>query len=90
MMHSLYNCILCKHQVLLDSNWQGKCHFCKMPIKEHLRKTTKYLGEAVLTSTHNLCFGAKIRKIDIPLHTPVLLKMGFKGVCIVQTCFPDV
>ena len=23
--------------------------------------------------THNLCFGAKIRKIGIPLHTPVLL-----------------
>ena len=38
-------------------------------------------GEAVLTSTHNLCFGAKIRKIGIPLHTPVLLyKMGFKGL----------
>ena len=31
------------------------------------------LGEAVLISTHNLCFGAKIRKIGIPLHTPVLL-----------------
>ena len=31
------------------------------------------LAEAVLTSTHNLCFGAKIRKIDIPLHTPVFL-----------------
>ena len=29
--------------------------------------------EAVLTSTHNICFGAKIRKIGIPLHTPVLL-----------------
>ena len=25
------------------------------------------------TSTHNLCFRAKIRKIGIPLHTPVLL-----------------
>ena len=24
-------------------------------------------------STHNLCFGAKIRKIGIPLQTPVLL-----------------
>ena len=30
-------------------------------------------GEAVLTSTHNLCFGAKIRKIGIPLQTPVFL-----------------
>ena len=29
-------------------------------------------GEAVLTSTHNLCFVAKLRKIGIPLHTPVL------------------
>ena len=36
--------------------------------------------EAVLTSTHNLCFGAKIRKLDIPLHTPVLLyKSGVQG-----------
>ena len=36
--------------------------------------------EAVLTSTHNLCFGAKIRKIDLPLHTPVLLyKSGVQG-----------
>ena len=24
-------------------------------------------------STHNLCFGAKIRTIGIPMHTPVLL-----------------
>ena len=37
-------------------------------------------AEAVPTSTHNLCFGAKIRKIGIPLQTPVLLyKSGVKG-----------
>ena len=37
-------------------------------------------GEAVLTSTHNLCFGAKIRKISLPLQTPVLLyKSGVQG-----------
>ena len=30
-------------------------------------------GDAVLTSTHNLCFEAKIRKIGIPLHSPVFL-----------------
>ena len=30
-------------------------------------------GEAVLTNTHDLCFGAKIRKLGIPLYTPVLL-----------------
>ena len=34
----------------------------------------------VLTSTHNLCFGAKIRKLGIHLHTPVLLyKSGVQG-----------
>ena len=38
------------------------------------------IGKAVLTSTHNLCFGAKIRQIDIPLHTPVwLYKSGVQG-----------
>ena len=41
-------------------------------------------------STHNLCFGAKIRKIGIPMHTPVLLiKVGFEGVYFTRTCFPD-
>ena len=35
------------------------------------------IGEAVLTSTHNLCFGAKIRKIGI---SPVLVyKSGVQG-----------
>ena len=37
-----------------------------------------------LLSTHNLCFGAKIRIIGIPLHTPVLLyKSGvpYEEVC---------
>ena len=50
------------------------------------------LAEAVLTSTHNLCFGAKIRKIGIPLNTPVLLYksgVGFNGVYITRTCFHD-
>ena len=38
------------------------------------------LKKAVLTSTHNLCFGAKIRKIAKPLHTPQLLyKSGVYG-----------
>ena len=40
------------------------------------------LEEAVLTSTHNLCFGSKIRKKCIPLYTPVLLhkKSGVQGI----------
>ena len=41
-------------------------------------------------STHNLCFGAKIRKIGIPLQTPVFyIKVWFKGVLVARTCFPD-
>ena len=35
--------------------------------------TLEPLGEAVLTSIHNLYFGAKITKIGIPPHTPVFL-----------------
>ena len=41
-------------------------------------------------STHNLCFGAKIRKIGIPLRTAVFLcKSGVKGVCFTRICFRD-
>ena len=44
----------------------------------------------VLMSTYNLCFGAKIIKIGIPLHTPVLIhKVGLEGVYITRTCFHD-
>ena len=32
-----------------------------------------YTLEPPLTSTHNLCFGAEIRKIDIAMHAPFLL-----------------
>ena len=40
---------------------------------------TVELVKAVLTSTHNLCFGAKIRKIDIPLHTLNIRGYTFHG-----------
>ena len=41
-------------------------------------------------STHNLCFGPKIRKVGIQLYTPVLLyKSGVQGVFFSWTCFPD-
>ena len=45
------------------------------------------LSEAVITSTHNVCFGAKIRKVGIPLHT---MKVGYKGLNITRKCYPDV
>ena len=49
------------------------------------------IDEAVLMSTHNLCFGAKIRNNR---HTPAYPKfhyinVEFKGVFIARTCFPD-
>ena len=38
------------------------------------------LTEAVLMSTHNICFGSKVRKLGIPLHTPVFLyRCGVEG-----------
>ena len=43
--------------------------------------------EAVLTSTHNLCFGAKIRKISIPLQTPVFLNLNSLLVTRQMTLF---
>ena len=48
------------------------------------------IAEVVLTSIHNLCFGSKIRKVGIPLFTPVLLyRSGVYGVFISQTYYPD-
>ena len=44
-----------------------------------------------VTSTHNLSFGSKIRKIGLPLQTPVFyIQIGFKGVYISRTCFQDI
>ena len=38
-----------------------------------------------------MCFGSKIRKIGIPLNMPYrYIKVGFKGIYISRTCFPDV
>ena len=36
-------------------------------------------------------FWSKKKKIDVPPHTPVLLyiKVGFEGVYLSRTCFPD-
>ena len=46
--------------------------------------------EAVLTSTHNLCFRAKIRKNVYPCKPHFYyIKEGCKGVYITRTCYPD-
>ena len=48
------------------------------------------LAEAVLTCTHNLCFGEKIRKKIYPcIPQFYYIKVGFKGAFIARTCFPD-
>ena len=52
---------------------------------------TKIVGEAVLTSTHNLCFGAKIGKNAYPSKPQFYyIKVGCKGVFVTRTCFRDV
>ena len=49
------------------------------------------LSEAVLTSTHNQCFGAKIRKNVYPCKPQFYyIKVGCKGVFVTRTCFRDV
>ena len=49
------------------------------------------LIEAVLMSTHNLCFRAKIRKKNVYPCTPHFhyIKVGCKGVFITRTCLHD-
>ena len=48
------------------------------------------LTEAVLTSTHNLCFGAKIRKKVYPCKPQFYyIKVGCKGVFVTRTYFRD-
>ena len=53
--------------------------------------TRKYrLSEAVLTSTHDLCFRAKIRKNVYPCKPQFYyIKAGCKGVYITRACYPD-
>ena len=50
------------------------------------------LEEVVLTSTHDLCFRAKIRKKNVYPCKPQFyyIKVGCKGVYIIRTCYPDV
>ena len=52
--------------------------------------TLERLTEAVLTSTHNLCLGAKLRKIVCPCIPQFFyIKVGYEGVYFSWTCFPD-
>ena len=53
-----------------------------------MQYTEIFSAVAVITSTHNVCFGSIIRKLGIPLQTPVFLYKS--GVYVSWTCFPDV
>ena len=49
--------------------------------------------KTLIVGTHNLCFGSELRKKGILLHPPLHFfdkKVGFKGVNISRSCFPDV
>ena len=49
-----------------------------------------YTLEPPLTSTHNLCFRAEIRKNVYPCKPQFFyIKVGCKGVYISRTCYPD-
>ena len=67
--------------------------FSPVKFENFTRKTdifNIFAQNIVLTSTHNLCFGSKIRKLGKPLQTPFLnIKMGYKGVYFSQTCYPN-
>ena len=46
--------------------------------------------EAVLMSTHNGCFGSKVRKKVYPCKPQFwYIKVGYEGVYFSWTCFPD-
>ena len=50
----------------------------------------RWYTEAVLTSTHDLCFRAKIRKKVYPCKPQFYyIKVGCKGVFITRTCLHD-
>ena len=53
---------------------------------------TRYnrLAKAVLTITHNLCVGSKIRKTAYPCKPQFeFIKVEFEGLFISRTCYPD-
>ena len=56
-----------------------------------IRKNCDIFSEAVLSSTHYQCFGAKVRKNVYPCKPQFYcIKVGSKGVFGTRTCFRDV
>ena len=62
--------------------------FLLKPLSVGTRKNR--LNEAFFTCTHNLCFGAKIRKNVYPCKPQFFyIKVGCKSVFVTRTCFRD-
>ena len=77
LAHAIYRDIL-SFISFKNRKFSAEFFFCYFPVfcSNHrlwVHVRTASPGEAVLTCTHNLCFGAQIRKIGIPLYTPVFL-----------------
>ena len=102
-MSAIYNCVSATYNVTilfcitLESRSQSGLIITKTCPRNRdflSFKNRIFSAEAVLSSTHNLCFGTKKNKqnISISMHTPVLLlyvKLGFDGVYFTRTCYPD-
>ena len=76
--------------VVNDEKMWHFSYFClKHRLWIHVR--TASLAEAVLTSTHNLCFRVKITKKNVYPCKPQFsdIKVGCKGVFITRICFHD-
>ena len=42
-------------------------------------------------STHNICYRSKTKKYVYPANPSFYyVKVGYEGLCISQTCYPDV
>ena len=90
---------LLKYSCIHITSWITHVHFSSVTVVkiENFQLNFFYIFlifaqniEAVLTCTHNLCFGTKIRKIGIPPAYPSFaIEVGYKGVYITRTCFPD-
>ena len=67
--------------VVKNKSFTGKIVIFYFFFAQNIDRTAsvRRFAEAVLMGTHNLCFGAKIRKIGVPPHTPVLLYKSIKG-----------
>ena len=78
-----------EHQFFVEHSVRKIQRFLKLQKMKIIQlKIFDIFGEAVLTSIHNLCFGAKLRKIGVPLQNPhFLYKSGVQGGALFMDMF---